>query len=50
MYMAGVRYKYGQQEKGETRLDLVAKNKKIFASIIPKIAKAAPDAILIIVI
>ncbi|MFH1534034.1 MAG: L-lactate dehydrogenase [Nitrospirota bacterium] len=38
-----------RQAKGETRLDLVAKNKKIFASIIPKIAKAAPNAILIVV-
>ncbi|NIA01830.1 MAG: L-lactate dehydrogenase [Nitrospirae bacterium] len=38
-----------RQEEGETRLDLVAKNKKIFASIIPKIAKAAPNAILIVV-
>ncbi|MDA1060718.1 MAG: L-lactate dehydrogenase [bacterium] len=38
-----------RQEKGETRLDLVNANKKIFAGIIPKIAKAAPNAILIIV-
>lgn len=38
-----------RQKEGETRLDLVAKNKKIFATIIPKIAKAAPKAILIIV-
>lgn len=38
-----------RQKEGETRLDLVTKNKKIFASIIPKIAAAAPNAILIIV-
>jgi len=38
-----------RQKEGETRLDLVAKNKKIFQSIIPKIAKAAPNAILLIV-
>lgn len=38
-----------RQKEGETRLDLVVKNKKIFASIIPKIAAAAPNAILIIV-
>jgi L-lactate dehydrogenase len=37
------------QKEGETRLDLVEGNKKIFADIIPKIAKAAPNAILIIV-
>lgn len=38
-----------RQKEGETRLDLIAKNRKIFKSIIPKIAKAAPKAILIIV-
>ncbi len=38
-----------RQEKGETRLDLVKANKEIFKNIIPKIAKAAPDAILLIV-
>jgi len=38
-----------RQKEGETRLDLVNTNKKIFADIIPKIAKAAPNAILIIV-
>jgi L-lactate dehydrogenase len=38
-----------RQKEGETRLDLVEKNKKIFDSIIPKLAKAAPNSILIIV-
>jgi len=38
-----------RQAKGETRLDLVKANKEIFKNIIPKIAKAAPDAILLIV-
>ena len=38
-----------KQAEGETRLDLVEKNKAIFREIIPKIAKAAPDAILLIV-
>lgn len=38
-----------RQEKGQTRLDLVKANKEIFKNIIPKIAKAAPDAILLIV-
>ncbi|MBI4975404.1 L-lactate dehydrogenase [Candidatus Peregrinibacteria bacterium] len=38
-----------RQKDGETRLDLVNANKKIFSDIIPKIAKSAPDAILLIV-
>ncbi|MCK9185941.1 L-lactate dehydrogenase [Candidatus Gracilibacteria bacterium] len=38
-----------RQAKGETRLDLIKANKEIFKNIIPKIAKAAPDAILLIV-
>jgi len=38
-----------RQKEGETRLDLVEKNKKIFKAIIPKIAKAAPNSIIIIV-
>ncbi|MBU0981831.1 L-lactate dehydrogenase [Patescibacteria group bacterium] len=38
-----------RQNEGETRLDLANKNKAIFADIIPQIAKAAPDAILLIV-
>lgn len=38
-----------RQKEGETRLDLVKKNQTIFAEIIPKIVKAAPDAIYIIV-
>ncbi len=38
-----------RQSQGQTRLDLIKDNKKIFADIIPKIAKAAPKAILLIV-
>jgi len=38
-----------RQKDGETRLDLVKKNKAIFADIIPRIVKAAPNAILLIV-
>jgi len=38
-----------RQKEGETRLDLVEKNKAIFKSMIPELAKAAPDAILLIV-
>jgi L-lactate dehydrogenase len=38
-----------RQAEGETRLDLVEKNKAIFADMIPKLAKVAPDAILLIV-
>ena len=36
------------QKPGETRIDLLGRNVKIFESIIPQIAKAAPDCILII--
>ncbi|MBT6068685.1 L-lactate dehydrogenase [Candidatus Peregrinibacteria bacterium] len=38
-----------RQREGETRLDLIAKNRAIFETIIPKIAKAAPDTLLLIV-
>lgn len=38
-----------RQKEGETRLDLVKKNKAIFADIIPKIVAVAPKAILLIV-
>lgn len=38
-----------KQAEGETRLQLIQKNSAIFDDIIPKIAKAAPDAILLIV-
>jgi len=36
------------QKPGETRLDLLEKNTKIFKSIIPEILKNAPDAILVV--
>lgn len=38
-----------RQKKGETRLDLITKNREIFKQIIPKIAKVAPNSILVIV-
>ncbi len=38
-----------RQKEGETRLDLIEKNRAIFKEIIPALAKAAPDAILLIV-
>lgn len=38
-----------RQTEGQTRLDLAAANTAIFADIIPQIARAAPDAILLIV-
>lgn len=38
-----------RQQEGETRLDLIEKNRAIFKEIIPKIAKNAPEAILLIV-
>src|SRR3989338_6828106 len=38
-----------RQQKGESRLDLVKANKKIFADIIPKIARSAPNAIILVV-
>ena len=37
------------QKPGETRLDLVDKNYSIFKDFIPKIAKASPNAILLVV-
>lgn len=38
-----------RQKEGETRLDLIAKNRAIFGDMIPKIMKVAPDAILVII-
>ena len=38
-----------KQKEGETRLDLIQKNRKIFQDMIPKLAKVAPDSILLIV-
>jgi len=38
-----------RQQEGETRIDLIAKNRALFRDIIPKIAKVAPRAILLIV-
>lgn len=38
-----------RQKEGETRLQLIEGNRKIFREIIPKIAKAAPQAIIVIV-
>ena len=38
-----------RQQEGESRLNLVKANKKIFADIIPKIASAAPHAIILVV-
>lgn len=37
------------QKEGETRLDLIGKNYKIFQSFIPKIAKESPEAIFLVV-
>lgn len=37
------------QKPGETRLDLIDKNYKIFKSFVPKIAKLSPDAIILVV-
>ncbi len=37
------------QKPGETRLDLVAKNKAIISEIIPKVVRYAPEAIIIMV-
>lgn len=37
------------QKEGETRLDLVKRNVKIFKEIIPQICKACPDAIILVV-
>lgn len=38
-----------RQKEGETRLDLIEKNRTIFAEMIPALAKAAPESILLIV-
>jgi L-lactate dehydrogenase len=38
-----------RQKEGESRLDLIKTNRKIFKDIIPKIAKAAPKSIIVIV-
>ena len=38
-----------RQQEGETRLQLIEKNRKIFAQIIPELAKVAPNSILLIV-
>jgi len=38
-----------RQKEGQTRLELIKVNRKIFKIIIPQIAKAAPNAILVIV-
>ncbi|MGL5830827.1 MAG: L-lactate dehydrogenase [Candidatus Altimarinota bacterium] len=38
-----------KQQEGETRLQLIEKNRKVFQDIIPKIAKIAPQSILVIV-
>jgi L-lactate dehydrogenase len=38
-----------RQKEGETRLDLIEKNRKIFAKMIPKLAEVAPNSILLIV-
>jgi len=38
-----------RQKEGETRLDLVEKNKAIFADLIPELVDASPDAIFLIV-
>ncbi|MBD2103767.1 L-lactate dehydrogenase [Leptolyngbya sp. FACHB-261] len=37
------------QKPGETRLDLIAKNARIFSELIPEIARHCPDTILLIV-
>lgn len=38
-----------KQQEGETRLQLIDKNRKIFQEIIPALAKVAPESILVIV-
>lgn len=38
-----------RQKEGETRLDLCSRNKAVFSEIIPQIAAAAPNAIIIVV-
>lgn len=37
------------QKEGETRLDLIDKNYKIFKSFVPELAKLSPDSILLVV-
>ena len=37
------------QKEGETRLDLIDKNYKIFESFVPDLAKASPEAIMLVV-
>ena len=37
------------QKEGETRLDLINKNYNIFKGFVPKLAKASPDAIMLVV-
>ncbi|MGM9979668.1 MAG: L-lactate dehydrogenase [Clostridium sp.] len=37
------------QKEGETRLDLIGKNYKIFQSFIPEVARISPEAILLVV-
>lgn len=36
------------QKPGETRLDLLAKNAAVFRDVIPRVARAAPDAVILI--
>ncbi len=38
-----------RQQEGETRLDLIAKNRAILKGLIPPLVKAAPDAIILMV-
>jgi L-lactate dehydrogenase len=38
-----------KQQEGETRLQLIDRNRQVFQEIIPKIAKIAPQSILVIV-
>jgi L-lactate dehydrogenase len=38
-----------RQKEGETRLDLIEKNRAIFREMVPKLATAAPEAILLVV-
>ncbi len=37
------------QKPGETRLDLIKKNRSVFQSIVPQVVRYAPDAILLVV-
>ncbi len=36
------------QEPGETRLDLLARNAAVFAEVVPAVARAAPDSVLLV--